>query len=141
MGNTKMYFYGCIDDAGHYLWDNENRRSSYETEKQWDATNPFPMAPPNSKLPREERIALSVDGGIQPHGRQMEHQAALHHRKGWSAIGFWDRSIDKRQGSCGAFIMEGEHDFSDIITIAKEQWPNVMKRIGVLYCIEVTLDN
>ncbi len=48
--------------------------------------------------------AAQIDTGLCPHGvgltaQQPEGAALLHHKKGWTALAFWDRSADRRRNS------------------------------------------
>jgi hypothetical protein len=44
-------------------------------------------------------------------------------------LSFWDRSMDKRFGSNGNFIIEGTHTFAEACRLASEAWPASWRRI------------
>ena len=116
----KMFYFGPWDRPGHYLL---NERGS----SVW----------------REERVIPwtlgQLDGGLQPHfascvktasrpdrlcscpsGR--EGPALLHHKAGWTALAFWDRSVDRRGACCSVYMAEGTFTFDEMVAMAKERF-------------------
>lgn len=86
-----LVYYGPWDRPGHYMY--------YETG--------------DSVLSNErKRVAWQdreIDGVLQPgccwnrshsgsRRPQVEGEALLHHKNGWTALSFWDRTIDERPG-------------------------------------------
>lgn len=64
------------------------------------------------------------------HGEeQPEGIACLHHRDGWTAISFWDRTGDERGGTCSILIVEGVLDTAAMLALFAEQFPRVWARI------------
>jgi hypothetical protein len=110
----KVYYFGCLYEPGHYLWENMHMR--------------------NSELFRQQPWGPRLDGYI--HGstvRDMtlyipEGRAWLHHLNGWTLLSFWDHSVDTRPGSNSAFIAEGTFTFDEMVMAAKAHWPEVWKR-------------
>lgn len=48
----------------------------------------------------------------------------IHRRDGWTALSFWDRSIDKR-GACNSnYFAEGTFTFEEMVALAKERFPD-----------------
>jgi hypothetical protein len=92
---VKVFYFGCWDAIGHFLW------------------TPSGVSVPLSTTP----WGNAVDTGLCPGKRdrrgevacenQREGEAALHHLDGWTALAFWDRSVDTRHGSNSAFLAEG----------------------------------
>jgi len=74
---------------------------------------------------------MFTDGTLCPDlkGYQTEGVAALHHKDGWTALAFWDRSGDKRFNSNSAFFTQGEYTFEEMLAIAKERFGGVFARI------------
>lgn len=103
----RVLHYGCWNDVGHYLRES---RYLYGDRKDlpWD----------------------NIDGGLCPDkiNGQIQGDAILHHRDGWTAISFWDRSVDSRGGSNSNFFAEGNHSFEEMVQIAKDKFPNIMSR-------------
>lgn len=54
----------------------------------------------------------------------------MHQKKGWTAIGFWDRTGDNRGNSNSNFIVEGTYSFEDMCHLAEQAFPAIWKRIG-----------
>ena len=68
-----------------------------------------------------------IDGQLQPpSGEQEEGAALLHHKDGWTALSFWDRSVDKRGGCNSTYFAEGTFTFEQMVHMAKtrfsERW-------------------
>lgn len=104
------YFYGAREAPGHYLWTPRGREVD----------------------PRAGLVPWShaeLDGRLQPPDpAQPEGVASLHHRGGWTALAFWDRSSDRRLGSCACFAVRGEHVFDEAARLAREAFPWVWSR-------------
>lgn len=109
---TLLYYFGCIDITGHYLWASEQR-------KLWD----FDLIP----------WGIAIDGKLcppdDPKNGQPQGPAALHHKDGWTALAFWDRSVDRRSGSNSAFIADSILPFVQMVKIAREKYPSVWLRL------------
>jgi hypothetical protein len=134
----KVYYFGCIDDSGHYLWDKERPPQPTMAERI--------MGPGAERLnghnrgnawrSRETRELYrngqpwkdSIDSMLCPSGPQVEGVALLHHKDGWTAVAFWDRTVDHRPGSHSTFIAEGTFTYDEMVTAAKTQWPEVWAR-------------
>jgi hypothetical protein len=106
-----IYFFGCYQNLGHYL---------YEAGRRYHVQNPG--------LPWTDN---ELDGGLAPKNRdeQTLGRATLHHRAGWTAMAMWDRSLDQRFNSNAAFIARGEHGFGEMLRLAREGFPDVLARI------------
>lgn len=104
----KTYYFGCCDGIkGHYL-KNENRVgiSFYNNELPWK----------------------NFDGKLAPKRTNKAGIAKLHHKDNWTALSFWDYSIDHRPGSNSIFFSEGVRTFEQMIQINKTAFPDIMKR-------------
>lgn len=117
----KVFYFGCWDRAGHFFYT-ETGRTVYD-----DPTCPWKD--------------FEVDGCLQPGcfknrfnrwdragATQEEGEALIHHRGGWTALSFWDRSVDKRGGCNSTFFAEGTHDFEAMVQIAKQRFPKIWQR-------------
>jgi len=62
-----------------------------------------------------------------------EHQPArivrLHHKAGWTAISFWDRTGDDRFGSSSTILTEGTHSLATMLDLFRERLPGVWARV------------
>lgn len=115
-----MFYFGPWDTAGHYF-HTENGGSFRE-----DLDNSFPFGHEGSKI--------FVDGCLQPGcpskddrfkrrtRPEIEGEALLHHIQGWTALCFWDRSVDKR-GACNSnYFAEGTFTFEQMVEMAKTRF-------------------
>lgn len=125
----KIFYYGCGRKPGHYFWKpGMIQARGEETAPTPHTTQSFPQVVPwgysvDGKLtPPDERHA---DGRLYyaPQGK-----AALHYKDGWTAISFWDRSVDTRPGSLSTFVMEGTYDYDQAIALARQNFPEVFER-------------
>ena len=104
-------YYGCWDDVGHYL----HRVSGMTISLQ--------------RVEKELPWGYHVDGGLAPQNSgQIQGQASLHHKDGWTALSFWDRTVDKRPGSSSTFLAKGTYDFEAMKKIAQENFPSIWQR-------------
>jgi len=102
------YYFGCIREAGHFLWSESGRRV-------------------HDVLPFSEHI---LDAGLLPPcERQIEGSGALVHFATHTVFTFWDRSIDKRGRSNSAFIIPGFRTFDELAKIAKQRFPLIWERL------------
>lgn len=79
-----------------------------------------------------------IDGKLQPHRKGCDLRsycpctsdkqgvAALHHKDGWTALSFWDRSLDGRGGCNSNYFAAGTFTFDEMVSMAKarfsERW-------------------
>lgn len=120
----KVFYFGCWDAIGHCLWTPKGTSVS-TSETPW---------------------GNAVDGGLCPGKRdrrgevapadQREGHAALHHRDGWTALAFWDRSVDKRPNSNSAFLAEGTLMLPEMMTLAWASFPRIMDQFEVALYVE-----
>lgn len=116
----RMFYFGPWDEAGHYFFDERGRSVREDREVG------FPFG--------HERGKVAVDCRLQPGcpdpndrlGRktrpEVEGEAALHHIQGWTALCFWDRSVDTR-GACNSnYFAEGEFTFDQMVEMAKTRF-------------------
>lgn len=109
----KVFFFGCIGQPGHDLHGPGSDR--------WH----------HGELPWRYELdsKLCPGGEIKFQRNQPQGYAALHHKGGWTALSWWDRSgPDKRMGCNSAVLAEGEHDFEQMKILFKEHWPKESNR-------------
>ena len=113
MNKPFMLYFGPWDVAGHYLFTEQKRHV-------WDP-------------PRMPWTGGEIDCGLQPgcKGRkswqipaeeQVEGEALLHHKDGWTALSFWDRTVDTRIGCNSTYIAEGTFTFEAMVELAKSRF-------------------
>ena len=126
MNQPTMFYFGPWDRAGHFLCDETGRTVLHRPE----ARGTFPWAD------------WEIDGKLQPHrsgcdrrsycgcGSSPEGQALIYHKDGWTALSFWDRSVDTRGACNSTYFAEGTYTFEQMVGMAKtrfaERW-NCMK--------------
>jgi hypothetical protein len=114
---TDVFYFGCIQGPGHFLWSSESQRTRAGSRGFPDD---FPVEP------------CSLDGGLlgpmHYHGPEVEGQAAVWRGRGWTIISFWDRSVDKRGACNSSFVVRGTLSFDEAVTRAKAAFPNVWAR-------------
>lgn len=83
-----------------------------------------------------------IDGVLQPgcreerghwvhHGvPEVEGEALLHHKDGWTAISFWDRSVDKRGACNSTYFAEGTFTFDEMVEMAKARFSERWNRMA-----------
>ena len=62
-------------------------------------------------------------------GTQRQFEAKLHHKSGWTAIAFWDRSGDPRMNSKSVFMVEGDYTFAECVEIMCRKFPKIISRM------------
>lgn len=109
----KVYFFGVIDpqNTGHFLYGVNGQKEYYE-----DKALPFRYQ--------------SLDGGLlPPASREKLGEFYLSIINGWTVLGMWDRSGDKRFGSSASFIAEGVHTEEEMKIISSQHFPKQWARI------------
>ena len=118
----KIYYFGCIERAGHFLWEPPDRSAHR------DATTPWGSCPDGSLAPHENPRCEFVKNFYGCRCSQAEGIAALHYKDGWTALSFWDRSVDTRGGCNSNFLAEGAFTFEEMVELAKQYFPIIMAR-------------
>lgn len=112
-----FYYFGCIDQAGHYLWSSPPARNLEEHRALGDLESSNPWG-------------YNIDSGLCPKGPEIEGRALLHKKDGWTIVSFWDRSVDSR-GKCNSnFLCPGDFTFEQMISLACQHFPQVMNRFS-----------
>ena len=119
----RMFYFGPYARSGHFFFYEDGQEvMRVEREKiEWKD--------------------YEVDGTMQPgrvqwrkhwiqKGPMVQGQALLHHRNGWTALSFWDCTIDTRPNCTSTYIAEGMFTFEQMVAMASarfaERW-NKMK--------------
>jgi hypothetical protein len=118
---TRRLYAGCIQRSGHYLWTAYGERADHHYG-------------PEAPIPWE-----SWDGPLQPTRTQKEGLAVIHYKREeggpiWTAISFWDRTVDSRGNSSSNFFFDSHLSFADALADAREHWPRIFER----FTFEVT---
>jgi len=105
--NTPSIFYfGCLRGIGHYLYENgQTRRVEVQPWKHLiDST----LCPPDQQ--------------------ETQGRALLHKKDGWTALAFWDRTVDTRFKSNSCFLAQGDYTFEELLAMAVQAYPEIFKR-------------
>lgn len=109
-----IYYFGCVDRPGHYLWEPGPRR----------AKDPTPFDIPG--LP-----GAKLDMNYAPKGgNQLPGIVDIHHVEGWTLFALWDRSVDERRNSNSVFAAPGELSADEVVQLAQEHFPEIFDRIN-----------
>jgi hypothetical protein len=112
-----IYYWGCWEQAGHHLWSRH------------------PGQPPHAALPRwlaqpwRTRLDAGLLAAIEPGPPVQLVYAQL---DGWTAIAWWDRTVDDRPGSNSAFLAPELLSEDEILARAQVDWPEIFVRCGEL---------
>lgn len=106
----KLRFFGVLaaNDSGHFLHDERGQAGWPGMFGPWRVSE--------------------MDGLLQPDGPQTQGAAKLWHRDGYSALAWWDRTGDRRVGSCAVILADEVLDEASLIEHASRVWPAVMAR-------------
>lgn len=118
----KMYYFGPYNQAGHFFF---GPRGSYVSRQETEC------------IPWKD---YEIDGKLQPgcfeerghwsvKGPEIEGQALLWTKNGWTAISFWDRSVDTRGRCNSTFIAEGTFTFEEMVEWSKLVFPDRWARM------------
>lgn len=115
------YYYGCHRGVGHYLFTTalNDRSLNLPDHVPWSAVDG--VLQPGCKKREGSRIHTTPMNNVDGH-------AALHHKDGWTALAFWDRSVDARPNSTSTFMIKGTHDFETMKQICAAAFPAVWSR-------------
>jgi hypothetical protein len=112
----KVFYFGSTGD-GHHLIDKDGDKF-YGASKVF---TPWGSYPDGTLCP--EGLVLRNLG--EKSNAQPEGKALLHHKDGWTAVGFWDRSGDTRWNSNSNFLVRGTYTFDEMLALAKTQFPGI----------------
>lgn len=116
--DVDCYYFGCIGGPGHYM-HKRGAHSPYDEERTIGAA----FGGIDGKL-----CWNSKPGDYSYNREETEGRAFLTHKSGWTAIAFWDRSVDRRGACNSAFFVRGELTFAQMVRVARHQWPQVWAR-------------
>lgn len=110
-----MVYFGPWKESGHYFFY-ENGETVYSEERkilEWKAHEIDGVMQPGCPDP---------DDRLQRRGRQIQGEALLHHRNGWTALSLWDSSVDTRPGCSSTYIAKGMFTFEQMVEMAKKRF-------------------
>ena len=103
----EILYFGCIDEAGHYLFSKRNPQIR-TSDQPW---------------------GILIDGKTVGHGGYGREGVCVTTKKdGWTAVDFTDNSVDTRPGSHSCFLVAADLTTEQVLALAREQWPEVFSR-------------
>ena len=126
----RAYYYGCWERAGHYLWEPGRGgvpvkvgRQVYELlgrPRYMSGPHPEPVIP----------WGWSIDGCLLKGRGLRQGDAVSEQRDGWTALSFWDSSVDARPGSTSSFMFDEAMTPPEALEAARTMFPPIFARFG-----------
>lgn len=113
-----MFYFGPWERAGHFLVF-EGGKSVRDNQR---GTFPWNEWSPSNGIDCQLQPGCEWSNGSWKHGKEIEGQALLHHRAGWTALCFWDRCIDSRGGCNSNYFAEGTFTFEEMVAMSKQRF-------------------
>lgn len=112
--SERWLYFGYWGEPGHYLWTPDKKRLWNDPEVPWN----------------------DLDGCLCPgyvnqykRGPEIPGQGLLHHRDGWTAFAFWDRTGDRRGASNSVLLWNRIATFDGLLARARAAFPEIFKRL------------
>lgn len=144
----RAYFFGCWNEAGHFLWSRggysaESSRDFPRAERALDGTlAPRRMGRDRRRGPErlqpgalcwmgqgrtpEERQGIDHDSAEYPQGQYLVHQLP----NGFTAMAWWDRCQGDTRGGCSSTVLlEGTHDAAAMLEALAQHFPHVLTNL------------
>lgn len=125
------FYFGCVDQAGHYLWGASGGGRPLRLRRDGMETLLGTMPGWTRKEGNKKALipwGWMIDGKLIPQ-HYGEGEAALHHKDGWTALAFWDMSVDTRPRSVSCFLFDApDLEYHQAIRAAMETFPTIWER-------------
>lgn len=108
----RIWFFGCWDQRGHYLWGPERRHVPRPEDDLPASLQPHQLD--TRYAPRDER--------------QVASRARTTHVDGHTVLAWWDRSVDLRPGSNSALVAEGTWTPEEMVGFGVLAFPQLARR-------------
>lgn len=119
----RLFYFGPYKEPGHFLFLPGGARASREDEAL------LPWAWIDGVLQQNCKIKFMRWATV---GQENQGEALLHHRDGWTALSFWDRSVDRR-GACNSnFFIDKICSFSEMLTICQQNFTERFLTMGFM---------
>lgn len=126
----RMLYFGPWDRPGHYLHDANGSKVSEYNEWGRKMLRGFPWCSSGTGIDGVLQPGTEIRFGRRHTVREVEGEALLHHRDGWTALSFWDRSVDSRGASNSTYFAEGAFTFDEMVAMAKDRFATRWKRMS-----------
>lgn len=120
---SPVYYFGCWNQAGHYLHDPSGRVLSQEKVGPFDVYGKTGL-PLDGKFTPGPHPQYGTGGLLQD-----ESFVALTYARGWTVMAMWDRSVDTRGGCNANFIAEGRLTEAEMWALARQHFPQIVERL------------
>jgi hypothetical protein len=127
---THALYFGCVGQTGHHLWQSDGKGRPLRVGGGIDRQllGPIPGWEDDAETKRIIPWGWKVDGGLLPK-HFGEGEATLVHKAGWTALSFWDRTVDTRPGSCSTFLFNAEMEFHVALRAATKEFSTIFDRL------------
>lgn len=116
MNSIRMFYFGPWAQSGHHFRGEDGRMLPHDVE---------------ISLPWGSSMGWKIDGGLIPNKNYYAVGVAhVTHEHGWTAISFWDMSVDSRPASHSTYIAEGTFTFEQMVETAKTSFAARWNRMG-----------
>lgn len=111
MSTKPVFYFGPINEAGHYLWSDERSHI-------WN----------HAAVGIHKNLFHALDGAFCPPVDQVTGIVQKNQVGPWLILSWWDRSQDTR-GACNSNILgKGFESVAELIESAQKQFPAVFAR-------------
>lgn len=128
----RSFYFGCWECPGHRLWHRGSGGTPIQTYDRGESERRLlgvsaimRDGPTTGEIP----WGYSLDGGLLKGRSHAEGEAVVEQRDGWTALSFWDRSVDSRPGSCSTFVFDAPLAPEEALAAAREAFPPVFERL------------
>lgn len=126
----RAFYFGCWREPGHRLWHQGSDGTPIQKYDQGEAERRLLGGYPHSTQKEIGEIpwGYSLDGGLLKGKRLGQGEAVVDRRDGWTALSFWDYSVDSRGGSSSTFVFDADLEPDTALEAAREAFPPVFAR-------------
>lgn len=133
----RVFYYGCWQEPGHYLWlpgSGGQPKKAYDqgaTERRLLGSYPHSSERVVGEIPWGYGLDSGVVSRAVRDGRVVDlrqGRAVVEHRDGWTALSFWDYSVDSRPGSSSTFVFDQILDGPTALAEARRAFSAVFDR-------------
>lgn len=141
----KAFFFGCWNEAGHYLFHPGGSSAYKEEDKITVLANGAhidgSLAPRKHRyLEKDGKEKILFVGQVATHEarRRAEYDSSeckqgeflIHHFGSYTYMSWWDRNQGDKRGACNStFILEGEHSADVMLAELAKNFPHVVDNL------------